>query len=680
MDPRVCLIFLIALHKTSYCTRHPHPSNGLRECRKNSSILALEVLPGGGWDNLRNRDMGRVMNFSYSQCQTTEDGLYFIPDEVFVIPQKSTVVDRISEIFEHWLNYSSSTSQTINADFSFGKVLNAKFSTESQNTKIYQVHDRSVISRSQVRNRIYTANAYPDFSLDSRVIDQVKAIADAHLHNNTRQATFLAEMMVVDYGTHVITSVDSGANIEQNDYVVSSYYYTYGRKVTSSSTGLNLFKVIKFDMDTKVTHETTQSSAYMSNLVHSQTVIHGGQSFYPGMTLKTWQESTPNNLVAIDRSGLPLHYILNSATLPDLPEITIQKVVEYVRQAIERYYEVNKRPGCVDPSSQNFNFQANIDDGSCLGTATNLHFGGIYQTCKGDKKICDVQEQKNPDTGSFSCRLPYYSTLLQSVEVQQHYTTTESYETCDDFLFFECCCETHSYETDHLIVATVETYWCASTTPTAPNTGYLFGGLYGPNVENPLTKSKACPLYFVPLKFLSSDFFVCVSNDYEQAAPYAVPFGGFASCKANNPLANSNHHCPPGFSQHLATIDDGCQILYCVKSGAFTEGQLEPIHLPPFIKPDLIMKASNKSLVMIAEGNQVWFRKGNTNSWQSVKKDDIGAYLKQLNSPSRWGTVIVGLLVTLVMIACLVGGVFMMRRWRHNHREGYAAISHTEPE
>ncbi|XP_062378179.1 macrophage-expressed gene 1 protein-like [Sardina pilchardus] len=186
MDPTLlCLMFFVVVHHSSVCAK-PHPSNGLQECRKNLSLLALEVLPGGGWDNLRNKDMGRVMNFSYSQCQTTEDGVYLIPDEVFVIPQKTTAVERSSDVFEHWLNHTSSTSQTVKADTSFLPVLSGKFSSDSQQTKTYQVRDNSVSSRVQVRNHIYTVDNYPDFTLDSRFIEQVKEIADALLKNNTR--------------------------------------------------------------------------------------------------------------------------------------------------------------------------------------------------------------------------------------------------------------------------------------------------------------------------------------------------------------------------------------------------------------------------------------------------------------------------------------------------------------
>ena len=127
------------------------PDSGLNKCRSAAQPLpALEVLPGGGWDNLRNVDMGRVMNLSFSLCLTTEDGLYLVPDKVFVIPQKVTGVETNSEIISSWLDQTSSTSLSINADISFFSVLNAKFSTENQRMKTHQVRDTSVTTRVQV--------------------------------------------------------------------------------------------------------------------------------------------------------------------------------------------------------------------------------------------------------------------------------------------------------------------------------------------------------------------------------------------------------------------------------------------------------------------------------------------------------------------------------------------------
>lgn len=67
--------------------------------------------------------------------------------------------------------------------------------------------------------------------------------------------------------------------------------------------------------------------------------------------------------------------------------------------------------------------------------------------------------------------------------------------------------------------------------------GYLFGGLYSDTVNNVITKAKKCPIKFYPQRFGPKDMYVCISDDYELGAQYSIPFGGFMSCTAGNPLA-----------------------------------------------------------------------------------------------------------------------------------------------
>ncbi|KAI4895126.1 hypothetical protein NFI96_030603, partial [Prochilodus magdalenae] len=473
------LLGLVALIST--CDLHPlHPSNGLRECSKNLSVLALEVLPGGGWDNLRNLDMGRVMNMSYSQCQITEDGVYLIPDEVFVIPQKVSRVEMNSEIISSWLEQKSTTSSSINGDGSFFSKLNAKFSSESKRMKTHQVKDNSVTSRVQVRDHLYTVKTYPDFTLDTRFASQVQEIADAIENNQTRLAVYLSEKMVSDYGTHVITSVDAGATLEKEDYLKSSYVFDmqFSQSSVSASARASFFDIVKFDTGSNMSQETNEMRNYEANITYSITLSQGGALFYPGITLQKWQESTLNNLVAIDRSGLPLHYFLNPSMFPDLPVPTVNRLSVLVKEAIERYYKINTRSGCVQADSKNFDFQANVDDKSCEGPSTNLSFGGVYQQCTALNSdgyaICQELAVKNPATGSFSCQQSFNVTLLRS-ETQE------------------------------------------------------------------------------------SGMMICLSNDYETATRFSVPFGGFFSCQSNNLLADNQYRCPPQFSQHLAAISDGCQ-------------------------------------------------------------------------------------------------------------------------
>ncbi|XP_030272737.1 macrophage expressed 1, tandem duplicate 1 isoform X2 [Sparus aurata] len=636
-------VTLLALSLLHVCSSVPvsRPTNWLRQClaSTNLSITALEVLPGGGWDNLRNMDVGRVMNISYFQCQTTEDGLYLIPDEVFVIPHKETGVETNSEIISSWLDQKSSTSHSINSDIFFGSVLNGKYSTENKRMKIHQVKDSSTTARVQVRDFIYTVKAYPDFTLDTRFAQQAKEIADAIENNQTKNADYLSEKMVLDYGTHVITSVDAGASMVEEDYLRSSYVLNSESENSSVSAkaGLNFFDKLKFDISSQSAQQSSLLKTYQSNITYSLIQSHGGIPFYPGITLQKWQENIRNNLVAIDRSGFPLHFIINTNTFPDLPQPTVGKVAHRVMQAIERYFKVNTRPGCVDVNSKNFNFQANINDSSCEGPATNLSFGGVYQECIQLSSVagplCDALAQKNPDTGAFSCRPPYSPTLLRSEVRQQGYTGYDCHEetySCG-FLWLSDCVRQVCQHNYHVRSARINTYWCSVNGQAPYNSGYLFGGIYSPSLLNPLTNSKRCPANFIPLKFLSDGQMICVSNDYETATRFSVPFGGLFSCESSNPLAGSQRRCPHGFSQHLATVSDGCEILYCVQSGLFTGGDLQPIHLPPFTDPPLVSMHSTNTIMVMTEYNNTWVRVGKTEAWKPATAEDIREMVRQFD-------------------------------------------------
>ncbi|XP_037337799.2 macrophage expressed 1, tandem duplicate 1 [Pungitius pungitius] len=691
MKGAVTLPALLLLH---VCSAVPisRPTNWLRQCRAstNLSIPALEVLPGGGWDNLRNVDTGRVMNLSYFQCQTTEDGLYLIPDEVFVIPQKETGVETSSEIISSWLEQKSSTSNSINAEVSFLSMLNGKFSKENQRMKTHQVKDSSTTARVQVRNFIYSVKAYPDFTLDTRFAQQAKEIADAIENNQTRNVDYLAEKMVLDYGTHVITSVDAGASLVEEDYLRSSYVsdgVSEGSTIKSQA-GLNFFDKLKFDISSQNAQQSSSLQTYQSNIQYSIIQSQGGTPFYPGITLQKWQESTKNNLVAIDRSGFPLQYFLNTKTLPELPRPTVGKVAVAVSQAVERYYKVNTRPGCVDVNSKNFNFQANIDDASCQGPATNLSFGGVYQECTHVSSdagpLCDVLAQKNPGTGDFSCSLPYAASLLRSELRQQGYTSYDCHNEryrCG-FLGLSHCNRRVCQDNYHVRSARINTFWCSVSGKAPDNSGYLFGGIYGPALLNPVTNAKRCPPGFTAERFLSDGLVICVSKDYEIGSRYSVAFGGLFSCQSNNPLAENQRRCPPEFSQHLAAVSDGCEVLYCVKSGLFTGGQLLPVHLPPFTKPPLVTMQALNTVMVMTEGDMSWIRVGETKAWKLAKPEEIEQMMWKLNpelSPMSSGEKagvafgVMGMMALVVFVAV----VLVKRRRRvsaFGTARGYGAL------
>lgn len=74
-----------------------------------------------------------------------------------------------------------------------------------------------------MRNHLYTVKAYPYFALDSRFARQAEEIADAVVNNQSRQAAYLSEKLVLNYGTHVITTIEAGASLVHEDYLRASY-------------------------------------------------------------------------------------------------------------------------------------------------------------------------------------------------------------------------------------------------------------------------------------------------------------------------------------------------------------------------------------------------------------------------------------------------------------------------
>ena len=62
-------------------------------------------------------------------------------------------------------------------------------------------------------------------------------------------------------------------------------------------------------------------------------------------TLEYWEDNLGNNQVAIDREGDPLHYIITTEALPELPEEITFKISAMVLKSLQRYYKNNAITG-----------------------------------------------------------------------------------------------------------------------------------------------------------------------------------------------------------------------------------------------------------------------------------------------------------------------------------------------
>ncbi|KAL4648711.1 macrophage-expressed gene 1 protein [Arapaima gigas] len=617
-------------------------SNNLNECKKTFNLPVLESLPGSGWDILLNMDASQVMSIDYTQCKTTEDGVYLIPDQVVTVPQKSSTVRVMSEILDSWQHYKSYTASSMYSYSSYNYwSIGFSYSSGSRRLKEHQVKGHSVTARTQMRHLIYTVTALPRFTLDPVFMSRVIEIASAVENNNTRMVNYLSESLVVDYGTHVVTSVEAGALLAKEDYLYSIFVKDTDENTINKYAGINFYNSFGYEYAAgRQTHEEIGLKSYINNLTYSVMVSYGGKPYYPGMTLQAWEESIPNNLVAINRYGFLLPFVLNQNTLSDLPEPTVLKVRKAVFQAILSYYQVNTHPGCTNSSSPNYNYQANFDDQSCEGLTTNLSFGGVFLQCtpltggQGALQLCQSVIQTNPLTGGFNCSPPYSQTLLRMEVREQNSNQYECKEVCRScWLFFTCCDEVCS-NAYSLYRVRVESYWCYATNVSqGDTTGVLFGGLYGQIFENPLTHTTSCPNNFFPATLLTDGLKICLSLDYKLAARHSIPFGGLFSCEAGNPMAGGLSRCPDGYTQHTVDVSDGCEILVCVHSLAFSQGELPPIVIPPYTRRSLQIPNGTQTMAVFEEDGDAWVRGGSDEGWKKVSLGEA-QHMMQLSSVS----------------------------------------------
>ena len=633
----------------------------------------MEALPGIGWDNLRNKDMGLVFEYEYTQCQVTNDRKFLLPDGVFAIPVQQSDVETFSELITHWVNHSSLTANSINieAHASFAS-LGGKFSTEYTHAKKTMYNEKSIIARVQIRHKLYIIRLTPGTKLNPTFKRRLLDIAAHLINNNINIAIYLSELLVRDYGTHYLTAVHAGAILAQEDYVKSQFANDFEEtkeKITASASA-NFFGKIGFS--SSFTHLTDEkfSESYLNNRTYSHVQTYGGPPYRVNFTIDDWEDGLADSLVAIDREGVPLHFAIIPEVLTELPPTQTLELAYHVEKAINSYYKHNIRKGCTDPNSENFYFAANIDDKSCKAPADNFTFGGVYQMCyhtPSDKKdvVCPQLVQKNPLTGDYSCPPNYEAVLLHSGTKSGSYVTQHCDTHCHHFLFIKTSCHTDCYNVNNPVTGNYQLYWCVDPGLVHDRSGYMFGGLYSSISVNPLTETKSCPNHFYPLRF-GEDTHVCVSDDYELGFALSVPFAGFESCTAGNPLATKSssgelkmqfglldvdpsmwpHRCPTGYTQHLASMEQSCEINYCVKAGTLDEKGLPPIKLPPYHKYHNINPNTYNVLSIMSPTGEMWKKDNATNEWRIVEVADMEKIFVPMSNTTESSRVINGSTIT----------------------------------
>ena len=654
------LIFLLIFLEGSFGAPPSYPIGDIRNCpteqivNPGSPLLRMDALPGLGFDNLRNIELGQVYYRNYTSCQVSNDGYYLLPDSINLIPVLNSEVDFYAETFEHYDQYTSSSSSSINveASVSYGCAhASGKFSTEHQDTKKKMASTKSSSVRIGLRHHLYSVHVNPDGQLHPSFKSRLMDLA-AHIQNNdTQMAHYLSDLIIRDYGTHVVTSVEAGGALYQTSFISKNYSSNSDQSAHSIgiSASVRAHFMVTFSVKTNLdfSDQTGTSDTTGTTTHHIRTSTHGGPPFKMGSFNYTeWQNGLQDNLVAIDRRGQPLCFAMTTSNLPELPDILLMKTSDYIYQAIVRYYKINTIKGCMEMGSPNFNFHANLNDQSCKKERSDYNFGGIYQTCDDhyNNEICNDfgARQTNPLTSDYSCPQGYESILLHTGTLSKMVQITY-YQQKSKCSWFHCKMQTVSNQQSEMRYSTYKAYWCyappGQEADLQDNSGYMFGGAYTSKTPNPVTHTSGCPPFFNALHF-GEDIKVCVSND-EQAKDNALPFGGFHSCKSGNPLAITKEmygnltlknaeledgssfpkECSQHYNQFLIATDEGCVVNYCTQIKDIIMYTPKPPIVPPYkMKPPMTVNKT-ESLIIFGPYGNIWF-KGDDGNWLEYKSDN----------------------------------------------------------
>uniref|UniRef100_A0A914DEM7 Macrophage-expressed gene 1 protein n=1 Tax=Acrobeloides nanus TaxID=290746 RepID=A0A914DEM7_9BILA len=438
---------------------------------------------------------------------------------------------------------------------------------------------------------------------------------------NMPMSSVLTELIIRDFGTHVITKADVGAIIEQEDYIDSKSTQDQETSLDElkSAASASFYSIINFKISAGRTVSSKTQEKFSSSLRHTKIYTNGGPGVNQLLNGAAEQKDDKQaklmieDVVVIDRSGVPLYTIITQESLHGIRISYVDQIAMLIKNATEEYYNRNKIDGCTDPGAPNFYPSANVNDDTCHKSYANFTFGGAFQKCKvfttnhstGDVQYrCDGYRQINGDTGDYTCSPDFQAIKLMEISMYlPDRVEKRSYKDCKNHVFWETC-TTYTYDIIFKDVATIQTYICQVTSESIvhQNKGFMFGGLFTKNHPNPFTGAMTCPGRFQ--KYNMFDITVCLSKDYQLDGPMAVGFGGFFSCQTSKDDA----HCDVGYSQHLATVVEGCDVYYCVRPNEFKRVETALIKRPPFEDP-FSLSNETESMIYGYVNETLWMKK-----------------------------------------------------------------------
>uniref|UniRef100_T1JN82 MACPF domain-containing protein n=1 Tax=Strigamia maritima TaxID=126957 RepID=T1JN82_STRMM len=662
--------------------------------RKCPDIPKLDVVPGLGWDALTNNYMSQTLKITYKECKVTTDGKYLIPDgtNAFIVKTKHQHLN--AEIIDHWSNYTSVTARGFKYGIGLGWEslisLNFYYSDDYQKLKSIQVKHGAFTVRTQLQNLLYTVHAEPYAALSDDLRAQFIKVMKYISRNHTDNAEYLLQMIVSNYGTHYTKSVDAGAIFVKEDFLKTSFLHNHmnEKQKILTSAKLSVLNYIGFSTENARKLDDTLVAEYENALIVESTRAIGGPHFDSTLSTDQWLARTAENVVAIDRSGDLITSFISPSKFPNAPLWLLKKMHVMLTKTIQNYYTFNSRLGCTKAKSPNFDYNANVDDGSCEAVSHNHSFGGVYQTCHqphdtGD--ACNSFRVKNILTGSFSCPEHFETHQLYSQTKSYSYSKNYPWQQCSGWWVWKRCWHNDKWvrHYDNLYITTFQCM--ADTNPKILQTNYQFGGVYSSMVTNINTRKLECPKLFRPINIFGYGLLtVCIRNNIDTTNPNTLSFGGLTSCEMGL-------QCPPDYHGHLALVYEGCQINFCIqKINNENEGKIPLLVRPPFINmsEEIFSQDEDEEYndygvsLQLKDSNSIE-RKKSIAVLKDAKFMEISeniTVLKDSNSIESKENIIAGIVLPLFVVLVFAGGLaYWQRKKIITHVQKYRSFYLTQP-
>ncbi|PAV79248.1 hypothetical protein WR25_03831 [Diploscapter pachys] len=453
-----------------------------------------------------------VLELNFSQCKTTEDGEYLIPNGVRTTKIESR---RIRQVEDHHDNFRSvlqarQNSITVGAEIPiYGAVsIGGSLSAEFINIKKTMTRLNTGLN---TLNLVYEAYEMVANDGQMKVIDsfqhEIQGIADALNSGMPQKAEYLAQMTVKQYGTHFVTKSIMGVSLEQLDYIESDDGSSFSNEGASTSVGISI-GVPGVSVGVGGTHSKTniEETERSSRIRHTDEFRKGNFTF----TRNTDDNGVRiyTNLVVEDIAGLRFHVkrlseVLSTRTFPQYNLTVLEAVKEKLDSAIIAYYQANVIRGCTNPKAVNFNFQ-----NSLFGNTKMRVVEQILERKLEDEGFKDGFFANNPITGQPSCPIGFESVLLLEANTTTYFKDKLLFGLDQEIVWDGNVTAIRILNEDKDVTfrrhENYRVYWCKrdrNLPPPRDSDIALFGGVYTDErnkmfYDNPITGQPSCPTGF----------------------------------------------------------------------------------------------------------------------------------------------------------------------------------------